>query len=91
MVPNVWVPMESPLGPLAPHHLSEVVVGIVLMLIIWLVLAKKVVPAFEEMYHKRLDAIQGGMERAEKAQADAEAALSEYKTCLLYTSPSPRD
>jgi len=82
MVPHVRVPLESPLGPLAPHHLSEIVVGIVLMIIIWAVLAKKVVPAFEEMYHKRLDAIQGGMERAEKAQSDAEAALTEYKAQL---------
>jgi len=82
MVPNTWAPLEIDLGPLAPHYLSEIIVGIVLMLLIFLVLRKAVVPAFEKMYAERADAIQGGMERAEKAQAEAEAALAEYRSQL---------
>lgn len=81
-MPNMWVPLESPLGPLAPHHLSEIIVGIVLILLVWLLLAKMVVPAFEKMYAERADAIQGGMERAEKAQLEAEQALAEYRAQL---------
>jgi len=70
--------METTFGPLAPHHMSELVVGIVLMLLIFLVMWKVVVPRFEALYAERASAIQGGMDRAEKAQAEAQAALEEY-------------
>lgn len=77
------VPMEGiDLGPLLPHHLSELVAGIVLMLIIAVVMYTKVGPAFEKMYAERTAAIQGGMEKAERAQAEAEAALQEYRAQL---------
>ncbi|WP_446721089.1 F0F1 ATP synthase subunit B [Luteococcus sp. H138] len=82
MVPMTWVPLESALGPLAPHHMSEIVVGIVLILIITAVFMKKVVPAFETMYAERSEAIQGGLERAERAQAEAEAARQQYDAQL---------
>lgn len=83
MVPtDVRVPLELHLGPLLPEHLSEIVVGIVLMLIVWIVMVKKVVPAFETMYEERAAAIQGGLERAERAQREADAALAEYRAQL---------
>lgn len=75
------VPMVD-LGPLLPHHLSELVAGAILLLIVFLVIRAKVVPAFEKMYAERTAAIQGGMEKAEKAQAQAEAALQEYQEQL---------
>lgn len=77
-----FVPLESPLGPLAPQHGSELIVGIVLVVLVYLVLRKAVVPAFEKMYAERSDAIQGGIERTEKAQAEAEAALATYRAQL---------
>ena len=70
------------LGPLLPHHLSELIMGVVLMLVIYLVLRAKVVPKFEQMHAERAEAIQGGMEKAEKAQQQAEAALREYEQQL---------
>lgn len=73
------LPLEG-FGPLLPEHLSEIIAGIVLFLICWLVIQKKVVPAFEATYEERAAAIQGGMEKAEKAQAEAAAALEEYKS-----------
>lgn len=76
------VPMQIDLGPLLPTHTSELVVGFVLMVIIWLVMWKKVVPAFEKMYEERAAAIQGGMEKAEKAQEEAQAALADYTAQL---------
>lgn len=75
-------PLEINLGPLAPHYLSEIVMGIVLIGVITLILAKAVVPAFEKMYAERSDAIQGGMDRAERAQQEAEQALTEYRSQL---------
>lgn len=82
MVPNLGVPLELDLGPLLPHHLSELLVGILLMVVIWLVMAKAIVPRFEAMYAERASAIQGGMERAERAEADAQRALAEYNNQL---------
>lgn len=70
------------LGPLLPEHPEELVVGIVLFLIIWFVVAKQVVPMFEKTYAERTAAIQGGIEKAEKAQLEAAQALDEYKAQL---------
>lgn len=78
MIPTVGVLQELDLGPLLPHHLSEVVVGIILMLIILLIMWKVVVPAFEKMYAERSDKIEGGIQRAAAAEAKAEAALASY-------------
>lgn len=82
MVPANGVLQEINLGPLAPHYLSEVIAGIVLMLIIFLIMWKVVVPAFEKMYEERSNQIEGGMQRAAKAEAEAEAALAEYNAQL---------
>lgn len=77
------VPMEGiDLGPLLPHHLSELIMGILLMIVLWLVIRAKVMPRFEQMYDERRAAIEGGMEKAEKAQAEAQAALEEYQAQL---------
>ncbi|MDR2974089.1 MAG: F0F1 ATP synthase subunit B [Propionibacteriaceae bacterium] len=73
---------QGPLGPLLPAHLSELVIGVVLFIVIVLVMRKVVVPRFEKMYDERADAIRGGMERADKAQADAAAALAQYQQQL---------
>lgn len=72
----------GPLGPLLPEHPSEFIVGIVLFLIILAVVTKKVVPTFEATYAARADAIRGGIERADKAQAEAQAALEQYRSQL---------
>ncbi|RRD50562.1 F0F1 ATP synthase subunit B [Arachnia propionica] len=84
MVPVAGALLESgiDLGPLLPHHLSEVVVGIILMLLVFLVMRKAVVPAFEKLYEERYQRIEGGLRRAEQAEAKAEAALAEYNDQL---------
>lgn len=75
-------PNQIDLGPLLPHHFSELIAGAILLLVIYLVIRAKVAPAFEKMYAERTEAIQGGMEKAEKAQAAAEEALREYQEQL---------
>lgn len=82
MVSTMWVPQELDLGPLMPHHLSEVIVGILLLLILWLIMAKSIVPAFEKMYEERSSKIEGGMQRAAAAEAEAEAARAQYQDQL---------
>lgn len=78
------IPLEGtgPLGPLLPDSPAEFVIGIVLFLIILAVVTKKVVPTFEATYAARADAIRGGIERADKAQAEAQAALGQYRSQL---------
>ena len=79
------LPLEtgwSDLGPLLPEHLSEIIAGIVLFLIIWWVVAKKVVPVFEQTYAERTAEIAGGIEKAEAAQREAAEALAEYQAQL---------
>lgn len=82
MVPTTGVLQELDLGPLLPHHASELIIGIVLMLIIFVIMWKVVVPAFEKMYQERSDKIEGGMQRAAAAEAKAEAALADYNDQL---------
>jgi F-type H+-transporting ATPase subunit b len=73
------IPMaESPLAV----HWSEVIASLVFIAILTYILAKVVVPRFEATYAERTEAIQGGMEKAEKAQEAAEAALREYQAQL---------
>ena len=69
------------LNPLIPHT-AEIIVGFVAFSLLYLVLRRAVVPRFEKAFAERTDAIQGGMERAEKAQQEAEAALNQYKAQL---------
>lgn len=73
--------LEIDLGPLLPAF-PEFIAGIVLFLIIWVVMAKKVVPSFETTYAERAAEIRGGIEKAELAQAEAAAALEQYTAQL---------
>ncbi len=82
MVSTMWVPQEVNFGPLAPHYLSEIIGGIVLLLILWFIMAKAIVPAFEKMYEERSSKIEGGMQRAAAAEAQAEAARAQYQDQL---------
>lgn len=68
---------EGASNPLLPHT-AELIVGFIAFSILFLVLKRAVVPMFEKAYAARTEAIQGGMEKAEKAQRDAEIALRNY-------------
>jgi F-type H+-transporting ATPase subunit b len=72
---------EAAANPLIPHT-AELIVGTIAFVLLFLVLRSKVVPMFEKAYSQRTEAIQGGMEKAEKAQRDAEKALAEYTAQL---------
>jgi len=62
--------------------LPEVIIGALgFLLLLWL-LQKFAYPMFEKTYAERTAAIEGGIERAEKAQAEASAALAQYQAAL---------
>jgi F-type H+-transporting ATPase subunit b len=71
---------EEP-SPLKPHT-AEIIVGLVAFTLLFLFLRAKVFPMFEKAYAERTEAIEGGIARAEQAQAEANAALEQYKQQL---------
>ena len=68
---------EEKINPLIPHT-AELIVGAIAFTLLFLTLRKFVVPMFEKAYEARTQAIQGGIERAEKAQVEAQRALTQY-------------
>lgn len=68
-------------NPLIPHT-AELIVGTIAFSLLFLVLRSKVVPMFEKAFAARTEAIQGGIERAEKAQLEAQRALAQYNEQL---------
>ncbi|SDY66897.1 ATP synthase F0 subcomplex B subunit [Micromonospora pattaloongensis] len=62
--------------------LSEIIVGLVAFSVVLFILVKFVFPRMEAMYQARVEAIEGGIKRAEAAQAEANKLLEQYKTQL---------
>src|SRR3954449_6303627 len=69
---------ENPLLP----PLGEIIIGLIAFGLVVLVLFKFVAPRFEEVFRARREAIEGGIERAEAMQAEAKAALEQYRAQL---------
>src|SRR3712207_5916297 len=68
-------------NPLIPPW-GEIIVGLIAFGIVFFVFAKFVAPRFEQVFQARRDAIEGGIERAEAMQAEAKAALEQYRAQL---------
>lgn len=71
---------EDP-NPLVPH-IAEIIVGLIAFGILYYFVAKFVVPRFEKSFAERTEAIEGGLAKAEVAQAEAAAALEQYQAQL---------
>jgi F-type H+-transporting ATPase subunit b len=69
---------ENPILPSLP----EMVVGLVAFLLLLFVLQKYAVPRFEKLYAERSERIEGGIARAEEAQAEAQRTLAQYRSQL---------
>jgi len=68
-------------NPLLPP-VGEIIIGLIAFAIVILVFAKYVAPRFEQVWRARREAIEGGIERAEAMQAEAKAALEQYRAQL---------
>ena len=68
-------------NPLLPP-LGEIIIGTITFAIAFFVLGKFVWPRFEQVFRARREAIEGGIERAEAMQAEAKAALEQYRAQL---------
>lgn len=71
---------EAP-SPIIPHP-SEIILGLIAFLLLLWVLQKYAFPRFESLYKERTEKIEGGIKRAEEAQAEAEKALQTYQAQL---------
>jgi F-type H+-transporting ATPase subunit b len=69
---------ENPLLP----PLGEIIIGLIAFAIVLLVFFRLVAPRFEQVFRARREAIEGGIERAEAMQAEAKAALEQYRAQL---------
>ena len=72
---------EGATNPLIPN-VWEMVITLIGFLILFFIVAKYVFPMFEKIYQDRKEAIEGGLAKAEKAQAEAAAAREEYNQQL---------
>ncbi|MGW0502610.1 F0F1 ATP synthase subunit B [Micromonospora sp. NPDC003241] len=67
--------------PLVPLW-QELVIGSIAFALLCFVLLKFVMPRIEAMYQARVEAIEGGLKRAEAAQAEANQLLEQYRAQL---------
>lgn len=72
---------EEDINPLIPH-MAEIVLGLVVFALLYVLISKFVVPNFEKAYAERTAAIEGGIEDAQAAQKEAQAALEQYTAQL---------
>lgn len=69
---------ENPLIPPIP----ELVIGLIAFAIVFFFLAKKLLPNINRVLDERREAIEGGMEKAEATQAEAQQVLEDYRAQL---------
>ena len=68
-------------NPLVPD-LTELIVGAVTFGIIFFALWKVLIPRLNQTLEERTDKIEGGLQRAEETQAEADATLARYREQL---------
>jgi F-type H+-transporting ATPase subunit b len=77
----IVIAAEGEPNPLLPHT-SELIVGTIAFVLLFLFLRAKVFPIFEKTFEQRRDAIEGGMERARTAEEEAKETLAQYREQL---------
>jgi F-type H+-transporting ATPase subunit b len=70
--------MQSPLTP----NLTELIIGAISFFIVFGALAKILMPRIQKTLEDRTNAIEGGLQRAEEAQAQASQLLEQYRAQL---------
>ncbi|HXS65979.1 MAG TPA: F0F1 ATP synthase subunit B [Streptosporangiaceae bacterium] len=68
-------------NPLIPHW-PELIIGTIAFLIVFILLARVLMPRISKTLEERSDAIEGGLKRAETAQTEANRVLDQYRSQL---------
>jgi F-type H+-transporting ATPase subunit b len=74
-------PLQQPTNPLAPSPV-ELILGVIAFFVVFGALAKVLLPRASKMLQDRTDAIEGGIERANEAQVEANRTLAQYRAQL---------
>jgi F-type H+-transporting ATPase subunit b len=77
----MYLAASSGLGPLSPD-LTELIIGTISFLIVFAVLWRVLLPRIQQTLTERTDQIEGGLQRAEEAQAEAKQTLEQYQAQL---------
>src|ERR1700733_16129178 len=77
----IYLAAEAEHNPILPLW-QEIVVGSIAFIVLCFVLMKFVFPQMEKTFAARVDAIEGGIKRAEEAQAEANQLLEQYRAQL---------
>ena len=80
-VPSPSPSASSALGPLAVS-LPDLIIGTISFLIVFAVLYKVLFPRIQQTLAERTEAIEGGIQKADEAQKEAEQTLEQYKAQL---------
>lgn len=81
MNPLVQLAAEGAENPLIPP-IPELVIGLIAFVIVFGFLAKKLLPNINKVLEERREAIEGGIEKADAAQTEAQSVLEQYKAQL---------
>jgi F-type H+-transporting ATPase subunit b len=81
MIDTYLAATETTHNPILPLW-QELVLGTISFAIVCYVLMKFVFPRMEDTFRARVDAIEGGIKRAEEAQAEANQLLEQYRAQL---------
>jgi F-type H+-transporting ATPase subunit b len=68
-------------NPLIPD-LSELIIGAIAFAIVFVILWRVLMPRIQQTLQERTDQIEGGLKRAEDAQAEAQRVLQQYQAQL---------
>jgi F-type H+-transporting ATPase subunit b len=80
MPSHVLAKASSP-NPLIPHW-PEFIIGTIAFLIVFALLAKVLMPRISQTLQDRTEAIEGGLKKADDAQAEAAKVLEQYRAQL---------
>lgn len=73
--------VTPPNNPLLPEW-PELVIGTLAFVIVFYMLSRVLMPRIQKTLAERTDAIEGGLQRAEEAQAEAARTLEQYRAQL---------
>jgi F-type H+-transporting ATPase subunit b len=80
-MPAKYLAATGTSNPLVPHW-PELIIGSIAFLIVFALLAKVLMPRISATLAERTNAIEGGLQRADEAQAEAQRILEQYRAQL---------
>ena len=78
---TLYLAADTAQDPLVPTW-PELIIGIIVFVVVFGVLGRMLLPRIVKTLSEREDAIQGGINRADEAQAEAAALLEQYRQQL---------